>query len=198
MKKIAAAEVKKLREKTGAGMLEARSALSEADGDQERAEEILRKKGRVKAGKRAEHLAREGRIDAYIHGEGRLGVLLEVNCETDFVARNQEFKSLVHDLALHIAASAPLCVSRDQVPKEVIDKEKEIYAEQARIEGKRGQILEKIVNGRLEKFYQETCLLEQPFVKNPDITVQELITGKIAVIGENIQVKRFTRYILGE
>lgn len=195
---VNAKQVKELREKTGAGMMEAKAALLEAEGDQKKAEEILRKKGQVKARKKADRVTGQGIIHSYIHGEGRIGVLVEVNCETDFVARNDEFHKLVHDLALHIAASNPLYISRDQVPPEAVEKEKEIYQEQARTEGKPHAVLEKIVSGRLEKFYREVCLLEQPFIRDQDMTVKELIDNKIAFIGENIQVKRFVRYVLGE
>ena len=195
---IKAADVKKLRDKTGAGMMEVKSALAETVGDFDRALEILRKKGMLKAGKKTERAVGQGIIDSYIHGEGRIGVMLEINCETDFVARSQEFKNLVHDLALHVAASSPLYVSREEVPAGVIQKEREIYAEAAKAEGKTGGIVEKIVDGRLEKFYQETCLLEQPFVKDQDLSIQQLINQRIATIGENIKVKRFTRYVLGE
>lgn len=195
-KKFTASDVKKLRELTGAGMMETNKALEETGGDLEKAQELLRRKGILKASKRAGREARQGIIDAYIHPGGRIGVMLEVNCETDFVARNQEFKNLVHDLALHIAASAPIYISREEVPYPVIEKEKEIYHSSA--PSKPGAVVEKIVAGRLEKFYKEACLLEQAFVKNPDITVQGLINQKIATIGENIKVQRFTRYVLGE
>jgi len=196
--KISASDVKNLREKTGAGMMEAKSALSEARGDFDRALEILRKKGQLRAGKKTDRVVGQGIIDAYIHDGGRIGVILEVNCETDFVARSDEFKNLVHDLALHIAASSPLYVSREQVFPVVIDKEKEIYAAAARAEGKTEGITQKIIEGRVEKYYQEVCLLEQPFVKDQDITIQELVNQKIAAMGENIKVRRFTRYVLGE
>jgi elongation factor Ts len=196
--KPTAIEVKKLREKTGAGMMEAKKALEEADGNVDLAVELLRKKGALKASKKAERATSQGIVDCYIHGEGRIGVMLEVNSETDFVARNKEFRDLVHDLALHIAASAPLYVSREDVPAEIVQKERDIYMDSAVAEGKPGAVVEKIVDGRLEKFYEEVCLLSQPFVKDPDISIQDLITQKIAVLGENIQVKRFTRYVLGE
>lgn len=196
--KISAGEVKKLREKTGAGMMEAKAALQEAGGNLERAVGILRKKGMLKASKKAERTTSQGIIDSYIHGEGRIGVMLEVNSETDFVARNKEFRALVHDLALHIAASNPLYISRSDVPAEVVEKERQIYTEAARAEGKPGAVVQKIVTGRLEKFFQEICLLEQPFVKDPNMAIQDLITQKIVIIGENIQVKRFVRYVLGQ
>jgi len=195
---ISAKLVKELREKTGVGMMDAKGALTEGGGDLEKAIEILRKKGQLKAQKKADRETRQGIVHAYIHGEGRIGVLVEVNSETDFVARNQEFKNLVHDIALHIAASAPLYVSREDVPVKVLEKEKEIYAENAKASGKPGALLEKIVAGRIEKFYQEVCLLNQPFVRDQDITIQELVNQKIAKIGENIQVRRFARYMLGE
>ncbi|MDP3993662.1 MAG: translation elongation factor Ts [Candidatus Doudnabacteria bacterium] len=196
--KITASDVKNLREKTGAGMMEAKSALSEAGGDTDRALDILRKKGQLRAGRKTARAVGQGIIDAYIHGLGRIGVILEVNCETDFVARSAEFKNLVHDIALHVAASSPLYVSRQEVPSEVVEKEKEIYAEAAKSEGKSGEITKKIVEGRVEKYYQEVCLLEQPFVKDQDINIQELVNQKIAIIGENIKIRRFTRYVLGE
>ena len=197
-KELSAGEVKKLREQTGAGMMEAKKALLEAGGDVPKAIEVLRKKGMMKAQAKAERSTKQGIVESYIHGEGRIGVLLEVNCETDFVARNQDFRNLVHDLVLHVAASAPLFISRTDVPAAVVEKEKEIYSAAAVAEGKVGNIVEKIVAGRVEKFFEEVCLLEQPFVKDPDISVQDLITQKVAVIGENIQVRRFTRYVLGE
>ena len=197
-KELSAGEVKKLREQTGAGMMEAKKALLEAGGDVPKAIEVLRKKGMMKAQAKAERSTKQGIVESYIHGEGRIGVLLEVNCETDFVARNQDFRNLVHDLVLHVAASAPLFISRTDVPAAVVEKEKEIYSAAAVAEGKVGNIVEKIVAGRGEKFFEEVCLLEQPFVKDPDISVQDLITQKVAVIGENIQVRRFTRYVLGE
>lgn len=196
--KISAGEVKKLREKTGAGMMEAKAALQEAGGNLERAVGILQKKGILKASKKAERMTSQGIIDSYIHGEGRIGVMLEVNSETDFVARNKEFRALVHDLALHIAASNPLYISRSDVPAEVVERERQIYTEAAQDEGKPGAVVQKIVTGRLEKFFQEICLLEQPFVKDPNMAIQDLITQKIAIIGENIQVKRFVRYVLGQ
>ena len=196
--KITAGDVKKLREKTGAGMMEVKSALREAGGDTALALEILRKKGQLRAGKKTDRAVGQGIIDAYIHGEGGIGVILEVNCETDFVARSTEFKNLVHDIALHVAANSPLYISREEVPVEVVEKEKEIFAEAAASEGKSGGIIAKIVKGRLEKYYQDVCLLEQPFVKDQDINIQELVNQKIATIGENIKVRRFTRYVLGE
>lgn len=196
--KISASQVKALRAETGAGMMDAKAALAESGGDLALAVELLRKKGVLKAGKKSDRATKQGIIESYIHGEGRIGVLLEVNCETDFVARNEEFKALVHDLALHIAASAPLYVSREAVPSEIVEKEKAIYAAQAATEGKPGAIAKKMVAGKLEKFYEQICLLDQPFVKDEDVVIRDLISQKIATIGENIQVRRFTRYVLGE
>ncbi len=198
MTKITSEQVKILREQTGAGVMDAKAALAESGGDIAGAVEILRKKGVLKAGKKSDRATREGLIESYIHGEGRIGVLLEVNCETDFVARNQDFKALTHDLALHIAASNPLYISRENVPVELVEKEKAIYRESASSAGKQADLMEKIVEGKLEKFFQEICLLEQPFVKDPDITIKELVNQKIATIGENIQVRRFKRFVLGE
>ena len=198
MTQVSAAQVKTLREQTGAGMMDAKAALAESGGDIAGAVEVLRKKGVLKAGKKSDRATGEGLIESYIHGEGRIGVLLEINCETDFVGRNQDFKALAHDLALHVAASNPLYVSRENVPSDLVEKEKSIYREQVLAESKPASIIEKIVEGKLEKYFQEICLLEQPFVKDPDITIKELVNQKIATIGENIQVRRFTRYVLGE
>ena len=178
--------------------MDVKAALAESRGDFGAAIELLRRKGVLKAGKKSDRQTRQGLVQSYIHGEGRIGVLLEVNCETDFVGKNEEFQALVHDLALHIAAEAPLYVNREAVPAEIIEKERAMYAEEAINEGKPGNIAEKIVAGKLEKFYEQVCLLDQRFVKDEDLTVNELITQKIATIGENIQVRRFTRYVLGE
>jgi len=197
-RKISADQVKQLRYQTGVGMMDAKKALEEAEGDLNKAVEILRKSGQARAAKKAGRAAQDGLVHSYIHGEGRIGVLVEVNSETDFVAKNEDFKMLVHDIALHVAASAPQYISREEVPEEVISKEKEIYLETAKTEGKPTEVVEKIVAGKLEKFYQETCLLEQPFVRDRDKTVKDLINEKVAVLGENIQVKRFVRYVLGE
>ena len=195
---ISAQMVKELRERTGAGMLDCKKALSENDGNTDKAIEWLRKKGLSKAAKKAGRVAAEGLVSAYIHGEGRIGVLLEVNSETDFVARNDEFKTFVSDIAMHIAATNPLSVSADEFPAEAIAKEKEILMAKAREEGKKEEMLEKIVGGQINKWLKEQCLLEQKFVKNPDVTVQEFLTNTIAKIGENIQIRRFVRYELGE
>ncbi|OGE79095.1 MAG: translation elongation factor Ts [Candidatus Doudnabacteria bacterium RIFCSPHIGHO2_01_FULL_46_14] len=198
MIKINSEQVKALREQTGAGVMDAKTALSESGGDVSAAVEVLRKKGVLKAGKKSDRATGQGLVESYIHGEGRIGVLLEINCETDFVARNQDFKALAHDLALHVAASNPLYVARENVPTDLVEKEKSIYREQIVAESKPANIIEKIVEGKLEKYFQEICLLEQPFVKDPDITIKELVNQKIATIGENIQIRRFTRYVLGE
>jgi elongation factor Ts len=190
--------VKTLREMTGAGMLECKSALEEANGDLELAVEILRKKGFAKAAKKAGRETKEGLIHAYIHAGGRIGVLLELNCETDFVARNELFKELANEIALQIAAMKPQYVKREDVPREVVEKEGEIAREAAIAEGKPAHIAEKIAEGKLEKFYKGVCLYEQPYIKDDKKTVEELIKEYIAKIGENIQVRRFCRYELGE
>ncbi|WP_427338680.1 translation elongation factor Ts [Caloranaerobacter sp. DY30410] len=194
---VTASMVKELRERTGAGMLDCKKALVESNGDLEKAVEILRKKGLSKAAKKAGRIAAEGIVDSYIHG-GRIGVLVEVNSETDFVAKNEEFRQFVRDIAMQIAAQNPKYVSREEVPTEVIEKEKEILRQQALNEGKPEHIVEKMVEGRLEKFYKEVCLLEQPFIKNPDVTIKDILTEKIAKIGENIKIRRFVRYEVGE
>ncbi|NYE58535.1 translation elongation factor Ts [Carboxydothermus ferrireducens] len=190
--------VKELRERTGAGMMDCKRALEEANGDMEKAIEILRQKGLAAAAKKAGRIATEGVVEAYIHGGGRIGVLVEINCETDFVAKTDEFKSFARDIAMQIAAAKPEYVRREDVPQEVIEKEREILRAQALNEGKPANVVEKMVEGRLEKFFKEVCLLEQPFIKNPDITVKELLTEKIAKIGENINIRRFVRFELGE
>ncbi len=196
MSEITSALVKALREKTNAGMMDCKKALVEANGDSAKAEDILRKKGISSAAKKSSRTAKEGVIEAYIHLQGKLGVLVEVNCETDFVAKNELFRSLVKDIAMHIAASHPLYVSRDQVPTQIVEREKDIFRGQ--VANKPPQIVEKIVDGKVDKFYAGICLLEQPFVKNPDQTVQELVKSKIAEIGENIVVRRFARFMVGE
>ena len=190
--------VKELRERTGAGMMDCKRALEEANGDMEKAIEILRQKGLAAAAKKAGRIATEGVVEAYIHGGGRIGVLVEINCETDFVAKTDEFKAFARDIAMQIAAAKPEYVRREDVPQEVIEKEREILRAQALNEGKPANVVEKMVEGRLEKFFKEVCLLEQPFIKNPDITVKELLTEKIAKIGENINIRRFVRFELGE
>jgi len=198
MTEISAALVKELREKSGAGMMDCKKALVEAQGDIDKASEILRKKGIAKASKRSSRVANEGRLDAYIHPGSKLAVLVEVNCETDFVANTDDFKNLVHDIAMHIAASAPLYVKREDIPQEDLEKEIEVYKAQARNQGKPETILEKIAQGKLEKYYAEVCLVEQPFVKDPDKTIQTLLSEAIAKMGENITIRRFSRFKVGE
>lgn len=190
--------IKELRARTGAGVLDCKNALTEARGDVQKAIDVLRKKGIAKAESKAGREAKEGIIEAYIHPGAKLGVLLELNCETDFVARNQEFRSLAHDIAMHIAASDPVSVSRDDVPEHIVSHESEIYAEQAKQSGKPDNVIDKIVEGRLDKFYKENCLLEQPFVKDPEKTVKNIVTERIAKLGENIVVHRFQRFKIGE
>jgi len=190
--------VKALREKTGAGMMDCKKALEETQGDMEKATEWLRKKGLAAAAKKAGRIAAEGIVDSYIHGGGRIGVLVEVNCETDFVARTPEFRELVHEVAMQIAASNPKYIAREDVPAEVIEKEKEILRAQLAGEKKPAHVLDKIVEGRLEKFYKDFCLLEQPYIRDPNRTVRELIMEKTAKIGEKISVRRFVRYEMGE
>ncbi|MGB3478988.1 MAG: translation elongation factor Ts [bacterium] len=191
-------KVRELRARTGAGIVECKNALTEAVDDIEKAVDILRKKGLALAAKKIGRITQEGVIDAYIHPGDRLGVLLEINCETDFVARTQEFKRFVRDIALQIAASEPIAVGREELPSEVIEREKEIYASMVKDSKKPPEIIEKIVNGKLEKFYSDVCLLEQPFVKIPEKTVGEYIKEQIAKFGENIVVRRFVRFRLGE
>jgi elongation factor Ts len=195
---ITAEMVKKLREKSGVGMMDCKKALVDCKGDFDKACEYLREKGLDKASKKAKRPTKEGIIDSYIHLGSKIGVLLEINCETDFVAMNEVFKNLSHNIALHIAASAPLYVLKEDVPEEVINKEKDIYKKQALNEGKPESIVDKIAEGRLNKYYQENCLMEQLYVKNNDITISDLIKENIALIGENMVIKRFVRYVLGE
>jgi len=191
-------QVKQLREMTGAGMMDARKALMESDGDMDKAVEYLQKKGIASATKKAGRIAAEGVVDAYIHAGGKVGVLLELNCETDFVARNEEFKALAHDISLHIAAMSPLYVRREEIAEPVRAHQLEIFMAQARETGKPENILPKIAEGRLNKWIAEVCLLEQPFVKDPDKTVDQLVKEKIGKVGENITVRRFHRYQVGE
>ena len=190
--------VKDLREKTGAGMMDCKNALVEAKGDTEQAIVILRKKGLASAQKKAARVAAEGMIGHYIHAGGKLGVLVEVNCETDFAARSDEFQILVKDIAMHIAAQNPLYVKREDVPGEVLEKEKEIYKDQASAAGKPANIVDKIAEGKLESYYEMACLYDQKFVKDPNITVKDLLNNAIGKIGENIQVRRFSRFKTGE
>ncbi|BDG09466.1 translation elongation factor Ts [Anaeromyxobacter paludicola] len=198
MAEISATMVKDLREKTGAGMMDCKKALSESGGDFGKAEEYLRKKGLSAAAKKAGRAATEGAVASYIHMGGKIGVLVEVNCETDFVARTDGFQALVKDLSMHIAAAAPQFVRREEVPAEVIEKEMEIARAQAREQKKPEAIIEKIATGKVEKFYKDVVLLEQPFVKDDKKTVQDLVTETVAKIGENVQVRRFARFVLGE
>ncbi|MDQ8204703.1 translation elongation factor Ts [Pelagicoccus sp. SDUM812003] len=193
---ITAKLVGELRGQTGAGLMDCKKALTEADGDLEVAATILRKKGIASAGKKAGRATSEGLIESYIHLGGKVGVLIEVNCETDFVAKTDDFKAFVKDLCLHIAAASPVCVSREQVPAELIEKEREVATAQA--EGKPPAAIQKIIEGKLNKYYASVCLLEQPFVKNSDQTVQDVLTEKISKLGENMQINRFVRYQIGE
>ena len=190
--------VKVLREKTGAGMMDCKRALVETNGDLAKAIEELRKAGVAKAEKKGSRTAQEGLIYSYIHHGGRLGVLLEVNCETDFVAKTDGFKELVHNLSIQIAATNPVSSSRDSVPKDLVKKEKNIYMEQAKSSKKPENVIEKIVEGKMDKYFQENCLLEQPFIKDPDKTIKDLITETIATLGENIAVGRYIRFAIGE
>jgi elongation factor Ts len=195
---ITAKDVKELRDRTGAGMMECKGALTEANGDMEAAIDILRARGTAKAAKRSAREASEGAIGSYIHMGGRIGVLVEVNCETDFVARNDEFQKLVREIAMHIAASNPSAVRREEIDPVLVERERAVYREQMKESGKPEKIWDKIVEGKLDKFFQESALLEQPFVKNPDQTVEQLITEASSKTGENIVVRRFTRFALGE
>ncbi len=196
--KIDAKLVKQLRDKTGAGMMDCKRALVEASGDIEKAVEFLRKAGIAKAEKKGTRLAREGLIYSYIHHGGQLGVLLDIGCETDFVAKTEGFKELAHNIAMQIAATNPIAIKREDVDADVVAREKDIYFEQAKTSGKPENIIEKIVEGRMNKFYQENCLLEQAFIKDPDRRVIDLVTEAIATLGENITINRFVRYAVGE
>ncbi|MEJ2084482.1 MAG: translation elongation factor Ts [Acidobacteriota bacterium] len=190
--------VKELREKTGAPMMDCKRALVEVEGDLDQAVDVLRKQGVASAAKKSGRHAGEGLVGSYIHAGGKIGVLLEVNCETDFVARTDEFQDLVKDISMHVAAADPRFVSRDEVTPEVLASEREIYRQQALDSGKPENIVDRIVEGKMEKFFAEAVLLEQPFVKNPDVSVQELVAEKIGKLGENIQVRRFARFRVGE
>lgn len=195
---ISANQVKELREKTGAGMMDCKKALTEADGDMDKAIEVLRERGLAAAAKKSGRVAAEGIVESYIHMGGKIGVLLEVNCETDFVAKTEEFRGFVKDIAMHIAASRPQYVRREEVPEEEVEKEKAILRQLTLNEGKPEKIVDKIVEGRIDKFFKDICLLEQSFVKNPDQTIQELVNEKISKIGENITVRRFALFVMGE
>ena len=195
---IDAQAVKALREKTGAGMMDCKKALVEAGGDEEKAITILREKGLAAAAKRAGRIAAEGMVESYIHLGGRVGVLVEVNCETDFVARNEQFRTFVKDICLQIAATNPAYLSKEDVPAEVLEKERQILRTQALNEGKPEKVIDKIVEGRIEKFYKENCLLEQPFIRDQEVTIKDLLDSLIAKIGENIVIRRYSRFALGE
>ncbi len=195
---ISASLVKDLRERSGAPMMDCKTALVETQGDLEAAHKILRQRGHATAAKRSSKMTSEGLVSSYIHHGGRIGVLVEVNCETDFVARTEDFQALTRDLAMHIAASEPRFVDRDEVTEKILGEEREIFHQQARATGKPDAVVEKIVTGKMEKFYQEFCLMEQPFVRDPNTSVRDLVNGYIAKTGENIRVRRFTRFVLGQ
>ncbi|RJX17816.1 MAG: translation elongation factor Ts [Desulforudis sp.] len=195
---VSAKSVKELRERTGAGMMDCKKALVEVGGDIEKAIDLLREKGLAAAAKKAGRIASEGLIDSYIHGVGKIGVLIEVNCETDFVAKTDQFRTFVRDLAMQVAAAKPEYVSREEVSEEILNKERSILRAQALNEGKPEKIVDKMVEGRIEKYYKENCLLEQAFIKDPDVSVQDVVKDVIAKLGENIVVRRFVRYELGE
>jgi elongation factor Ts len=195
---VTASMVKELRERTGAGMLDCKKALEKTGGDIEKAIDLLREKGLAAAAKKAGRITAEGMVGSYIHMGGRIGVLIEVNCETDFVAKTEGFKDFVKNMAMQVAASKPLYVSRDEVPGDVLEKEKQILRQQALNEGKPEKIVDKMVEGRIEKFFKETCLLEQPYIRDPEVSVQQVLTETIAKIGENISIRRFVRYEMGE
>jgi elongation factor Ts len=195
---ISASAVKELREKTGAGMMDCKKALTESGGDFAKAEDYLRKKGLAAAAKKSGRVASEGAVASYVHMGGKIGVLVEVNCETDFAARNEAFQQLVKDVAMHIAAAAPQYVRREEVPAELVEKEMEIARAQAREQKKPEAIVDKIAQGKVDKFLKEICLLDQAFVKDDKLTVQDVLTQAVAKIGENMQIRRFTRYVLGE
>ncbi len=198
MATITAAQVKELREKVGAGMMDCKKALKESDGDFDKAVKYLREKGMADAAKRSGRVASEGAVFSYIHPGNKIGVMVEINCETDFVARNEKFLEFTKDIAMHIAASNPSYIKRDEVPADVLAAEKEVLMNQARGDGKPENILEKIVAGRIDKFYSQICLLEQPFIKDMNVTVEDLLKETIGQIGENIIIRRFARYQLGE
>lgn len=195
---ITAEQVKELREKTGVGIMDCKTALKECDGDLEKAVDYLRKKGIATAKKRGGRATSEGQVASYIHAGGKIGVLVEINCETDFSGKTDDFSEFAKNIAMHIAATNPISVDREGIPEDVLGRERDIYATQARESGKPDNIVEKIVDGKMNKFYQEACLLEQPYVKNPDITIQDLLNEMIAKTGENILIRRYARYQLGE
>ncbi|MBD1371473.1 translation elongation factor Ts [Hazenella sp. IB182357] len=195
---VTAAMVKELREKTGAGMMDCKKALTETDGNIDKAIEVLREKGIAKAAKKSGRIAAEGVVESYIHSGGRIGVLLEVNCETDYVAINDEFRAFVRDVAMQIAAMNPRYLNSDEIPADVVEKERQVLREQALQEGKPEKIVDKMVEGRLSKHFKEICLLDQAFVKDPDKTIDQMVKEQIAKLGENISIRRFTRYEMGE
>ena len=190
--------VKTLRDKTQAGIMDCKEALKQAEGDMDKAVEHLRKKGLATAQKRAGRATSQGQIGSYIHAGGKMGVMVEVNCETDFVGRTDQFGEFVHNIAMHIAAANPVCVRREEVPSEVVEKEKEIYRAQAKETGKPDKVIEKIVEGKLEKFFKDSCLVEQAYVKNPDITITDYLNDTVAQTGESITIRRFARFVLGD
>jgi len=194
---IKASMVKELREMTGAGILDCKEALKATEGDVERAIDYLRRKGLSAAAKRTGRATQEGLVEAYIHTGGKIGVLVEVDCETDFVAKSQDFKDFVRNLAMHIAATNPFCIRREDLPSEIVEKERDIYREQVLESGKPEKVIDKIIQGRMEKFYKEVCLLEELYVRDPEITIQDLVNQMIAKLGENLAIRRFTRYQLG-
>jgi elongation factor Ts len=195
---VTAKDVKELRDRTGAGMMDCKRALEETEGDMEAAVDLLRSRGEAKAAKRAGKSANEGTIGSYVHHGGRIAVVVEVNCETDFVANTDEFQGLARDLAMHIAAANPLAVSEEDIPEEAVERERQVYLEQVRNEGKPEHIQEKIVEGKLRKFFEETSLMKQPFVKEPDVTIEELVTRVSAKTGEKIRISRFARFEVGD
>ncbi|MBK5099723.1 MAG: translation elongation factor Ts [Desulfobacteraceae bacterium] len=195
---ISTSLIKDLREKTGVGIMDCKMALKESDGDIAKAIDFLRKKGIATAKKRGGRTASQGQVQSYIHAGGKIGVLVEINCETDFTGKTEDFTNFAKDMAIQIAATSPIAIDRERVPEDILENEKEIYATQARESGKPEKVIEKIVEGKLNKFFSESCLLEQPFVKNPDITVQDLLNEALAKTGENIVVRRFVRFQLGD
>jgi len=198
MAEISAALVKDLRERTGAGMMDCKKALVECNCDMDKAIDFLREKGLAAAAKKEGRIAAEGMVESYIHGGGRIGVLVEINCETDFVSRGDEFRQFTRDIAMQIAAAKPLYMNREEVPAEVVEHEKQILRAQALNEGKPEKIVDKMVEGRVDKYYKEVCLMEQPFIKDPDTVIKDLVMQKVAKIGEKIVIRRFTRYEMGE
>lgn len=198
MTEINASIVKELREKTGAGMMECKKALEATGGDMEKAIVFLREKGMATAQKKSGRSAKEGLVASYIHAGGKIGVIVEINCETDFVARNDDFQALAKDIAMQVAAVKPLYVTREQVPADVLEKEREIYLTQARSSGKPEKVWDKIVEGKMEKFYEEVCLYDQPFIKDPNVKIKDLVVQAVSKIGENIQIRRFARFQVGE